>query len=80
MVKSHPMSIKLVTAEYQFDRNKVTIYFDTRLNRVDFREFVRDLFAIFKLRIWMQKVDSERSFALKPYATKALRSGVEVHF
>jgi cell fate regulator YaaT (PSP1 superfamily) len=56
LLESHPLPIKLVTAECQFDRNKITIYYDTQVTRVDFREFVRDLYSTFKTRIWMQKI------------------------
>ncbi|ORX59398.1 PSP1-domain-containing protein [Hesseltinella vesiculosa] len=48
--KSLPMDI--VDAEYQWDRRKLTFYFIAE-RRVDFRELVRDLFKIYKTRIWM---------------------------
>ena len=57
---THRLPITIVDAEYQYDRNKLTIYHDLR-RRVDFREFVRDLFAVFKTRIWMQLVNSNSS-------------------
>lgn len=52
--RSLPM--KVVDAEYQFDRNKLTFFFEAE-GRVDFRELVRDLFSIYKTRIWMQHLD-----------------------
>ncbi|KAF7721685.1 hypothetical protein EC973_004306 [Apophysomyces ossiformis] len=42
----------IVDAEYQWDRRKLTFYFVAE-RRVDFRELVRDLFKIYKTRIWM---------------------------
>jgi len=49
-----PMNV--VDAEYQFDRHKLTFFFEANC-RVDFRELVRDLFSIYKTRIWMQQID-----------------------
>jgi cell fate regulator YaaT (PSP1 superfamily) len=80
LLESHPLPIKLVTAECQFDRNKITIYYDTQVTRVDFREFVRDLYSTFKTRIWMQKVEAKYPFIPKRYASHALICGAEVQF
>ena len=44
----------VVDAEYQFDRHKLTIFYESNSRRIDFRELVRDLFAIYKTRIWME--------------------------
>lgn len=49
-----PMNV--TDAEFQFDRNKLTFFFEAE-GRVDFRELVRDLFSIYKTRIWMQQID-----------------------
>jgi hypothetical protein len=49
-----PMNI--VDAEYQYDRHKLTIYFESN-RRVDFRDLVSDMFALYKTRIWMAQVD-----------------------
>eukprot|EP00986_Skeletonema_menzelii_P007295 scaffold2848_cov150-Skeletonema_menzelii.AAC.47 len=51
-----PMTV--VDAEYQFDRNKLTFFFEAE-GRIDFRELVRDLFSIYKTRIWMQQVNKD---------------------
>eukprot|EP00597_Dinobryon_sp_UTEXLB2267_P016244 CAMPEP_0201092206 /NCGR_PEP_ID=MMETSP0812-20130820/773_1 /ASSEMBLY_ACC=CAM_ASM_000668 /TAXON_ID=98059 /ORGANISM="Dinobryon sp., Strain UTEXLB2267" /LENGTH=291 /DNA_ID=CAMNT_0047343657 /DNA_START=490 /DNA_END=1365 /DNA_ORIENTATION=+ len=51
----HHLPISVLNAVFQFDRHKLTIYYASNA-RVDFREFVRDLFAMFKSRIWMEKV------------------------
>ena len=45
----------VLDAEYQFDRHKLTFFFEAD-GRIDFRELVRDLFSIYKTRIWMQQV------------------------
>ena len=43
--------------------------------RIDFREFVRDLHAVYKIRIWMQPVDVTNSFRPNEIASRALASG-----
>ena len=47
--------MKLVDVEYTFDRNKVIFYF-TAEGRVDFRNLVKDLAAIFKTRIELRQI------------------------
>ncbi len=49
------LDMKLVDAEYQFDRNKLTIYF-TADERVDFRELVKDLAATYRTRIELRQI------------------------
>lgn len=44
--------MRLVDAEYQFDRRKLIFYYSTS-KRIDFRDLVRELFRIYKTRIWM---------------------------
>ena len=48
--------MNILDSEYQFDRHKLTFFFEAD-GRIDFRELVRDLFSIYKTRIWMQQVD-----------------------
>ncbi|KAI8092906.1 PSP1 C-terminal conserved region-domain-containing protein [Halteromyces radiatus] len=50
--KQKNLLMDIVDAEYQWDRRKLTFYFIAE-RRVDFRELVRDLFKIYKTRIWM---------------------------
>ncbi|ORC90392.1 putative cell cycle sequence binding phosphoprotein (RBP45) [Trypanosoma theileri] len=50
-----PMTI--VDAEYQFDKNKLTFFYEAQ-QRMDFRELVRDLYKTFRARIWMETVES----------------------
>ena len=47
--------MKLIDAEYTFDNNKVLFYF-TADGRIDFRELVKDLAAVFKTRIELRQV------------------------
>ena len=55
-VKTRGLPMTVCDAEYQFDRNKLTFFFEAD-GRIDFRELVRDLFSIYKTRIWMQQLD-----------------------
>jgi len=55
LVAKHGLPMKLIEAEYQHDRNKLTFYF-TADQRVDFRALVRDLAAIYKTRIELRQI------------------------
>lgn len=54
-IKDHGLDMKLVDVEYTFDNNKVLFYF-TAEGRVDFRELVKDLAAVFKTRIELRQI------------------------
>lgn len=54
-ISEHKLSMKLVDVEYTFDNNKVIFYF-TADGRVDFRELVKDLAAVFKTRIELRQI------------------------
>jgi cell fate regulator YaaT (PSP1 superfamily) len=54
-VNGHQLDMKLVDVEYTFDRNKIIFYF-TADGRVDFRELVKDLAAIFRTRIELRQI------------------------
>ncbi len=73
--QTYAMSVMIMEAEYQFDRNKLTIYYDSTV-RIDFRELVRDLFSAYKTRIWLKKYNV-RNFHPKQFATMALATGVQ---
>jgi cell fate regulator YaaT (PSP1 superfamily) len=47
--------MKLIEAEYSFDRSRVVFYF-TAEGRIDFRELIKDLAAIFKARIELRQI------------------------
>merc|ERR1712129_191221 len=59
-VRQRGLPMTVVDAEYQFDRNKLTFFFQAE-GRIDFRELVRDLFSMYKTRIWMQQLDKNGS-------------------
>jgi cell fate regulator YaaT (PSP1 superfamily) len=54
-IEEHKLPMKLVDAEYSFDRSKIIFYF-TSENRVDFRNLVRDLASIFRVRIELRQI------------------------
>ncbi len=63
------LNMKLVEAEYTFDRSKLIFYF-TAEGRVDFRELVRALASVFKVRIELRQIyerdDTKMRGALAP--------------
>jgi cell fate regulator YaaT (PSP1 superfamily) len=62
-VQRHKLKMKVSEAEWQFDRNKLTIYF-TAERRVDFRELVKDLARTFRTRIELKQIGVRDEAAL----------------
>jgi cell fate regulator YaaT (PSP1 superfamily) len=62
-VIQYGLKMKVSEAEWQFDRNKLTIYF-TAERRVDFRELVRDLARTFRTRIELKQIGVRDEAAL----------------
>lgn len=54
-VQLHNLDMKLVDVEYTLDNSKI-IFFFTSDGRVDFRDLVKDLAAIFKMRIELRQI------------------------
>lgn len=54
-IPKHGLKMKLIDCEYTFDNNKLLFYF-TADGRVDFRELVKDLAAVFKTRIELRQI------------------------
>lgn len=54
-IAEHQLPMKLVDVEYTFDGNKIIFSF-TADGRVDFRELVKDLAAIFRTRIELRQI------------------------
>ena len=54
-IRKHELQMKLIDAEYTFDNNKVLFYF-TADGRIDFRDLVKDLAAVFKTRIELRQI------------------------
>lgn len=54
-IDKHELEMKLVDVEYTFDNSKVIFYF-TADGRVDFRELVKDLAGVFRMRIELRQI------------------------
>lgn len=54
-VNKHNLQMKLIDVEYTFDNSKIIFYF-TSDGRVDFRELVKDLAGVFKMRIELRQI------------------------
>eukprot|EP01034_Spumella_vulgaris_P022124 gene22124-28229_t len=48
------LPVRIVDAEFQFDRHKITVYYEASL-RADFRGFVKDMYDRYKARVWLQR-------------------------
>ena len=78
-VKANQLVMKISDAEWQWDRKKLTFYF-TAEKRVDFRNLVRELAAMFRTRIELKQIgvrDEAKRLGLAPeeFARAALASG-----
>ena len=54
-IKKHGLDMKLIDVEYTFDSSKLLFYF-TAEGRIDFRDLVKDLAAIYKTRIELRQI------------------------
>jgi cell fate regulator YaaT (PSP1 superfamily) len=63
LVARHGLKMKVTEAEWQFDRNKLILYF-TAERRVDFRQLVRDLARTFRTRIELKQIGVRDEAAL----------------
>lgn len=54
-IAEHELSMKLIDVEYTFDNSKIIFYFVAD-GRIDFRELVKDLAAIFRTRIELRQI------------------------
>lgn len=60
-VRAKKLPMEVIDAEYQWDRRKLTFYFVAE-KRIDFRELVRELFRLYKTRIWMASLQGVGGF------------------
>jgi len=54
-ITSRGLEMKLVNAHYLLDEQKILFFF-TAENRIDFRELVKDLVSVFKMRIELRQI------------------------
>lgn len=52
------LKMEIVDCEFQFDRKKVTFFFDSQ-ESIDFRELTKDLYRVFGSRIWLENINSK---------------------
>ena len=57
LIEKHKLEMKITGAAWQFDRNRLTIFF-TAPQRIDFRELVKDLAHYFRTRIELRQISS----------------------
>lgn len=57
MVETYQLEMKITEAEWQFDRQRLTVFF-TAAQRIDFRELVKDLARTFRTRIELRQISS----------------------
>lgn len=62
IVDRHGLAMKVSDAEWQWDRNKLTLYF-TADRRVDFRQLVRELARTFRARIDLKQIGAREEAA-----------------
>ena len=78
-IKKHKLDMNLLDVEYKFDNSKILFFF-TADGRIDFRELVKDLAAIFKTRIELRHIrdrlfkELERNVSLRVKETESADS------
>ncbi|MDE6441535.1 MAG: stage 0 sporulation family protein [Clostridia bacterium] len=55
LIEKHKLNMKLVDCEFAFDGTKVVFYY-TAPSRVDFRELVKEMSSVFKMRIELRQI------------------------
>jgi hypothetical protein len=66
------LDIKVVDTEFQFDNNKLTVYFESTSGHIDFRKLQRGLFREHRCRIWLSNM-AEVEYNAKLQATRRTR-------
>lgn len=55
-VKESGFDFEVIDCEYQFDRKKISFFFDSD-HSIDFRDLVKELYKLFGARIWMENIN-----------------------
>lgn len=63
-VEERGLDMDVVNCEYQWDRHKLTFFFVSE-KRIDFRELVKELYKLYKTRIWMCAVEKSKNCYLR---------------
>lgn len=70
---NYNLGIRIVDAEFQFDNNKLTVFFATASNEhIDFRKLQRSLFRDHRCRIWLSNM-AEIEYNAKVQQTRRTR-------
>ncbi|GET93816.1 hypothetical protein, conserved [Leishmania tarentolae] len=56
--RSHGFPMEIAYAEYQFDKKKLTFYYEAR-TRIDFVQLLKELYREYGCRIWMEKLRNQ---------------------
>lgn len=59
LVQERKCQLDIVGAAYQYDMKKLTFYYRSTEQRVDFRSLLAPLYSTFHCRIWMERVDDD---------------------
>lgn len=68
-VREKLLEMDVVGCEYQWDKHKLTFFFMSE-KRIDFRELVKELYKVYKTRIWMCAVEKSKNLFLRDLMTK----------
>ncbi|KAM0687751.1 hypothetical protein COBT_001007 [Conglomerata obtusa] len=63
-VRERELEMEVVGCEYQWDKHKLTFFFMSD-KRIDFRELVKELYKVYKTRIWMCAVEKSKNCYLR---------------
>lgn len=76
LVNFSDLGIKIVNCEFQFDRQKLVVYYKSNYKRIDFRSMVTAVWYYFRTRIWMERDETMDDFLMitneAPILTSAL--------
>lgn len=68
-VNEKNLEMDVVGCEYQWDKHKLTFFFMSE-KRIDFRELVKELYKVYKTRIWMCAVEKSKNLYLRELLPK----------
>lgn len=66
-IKQNKLPMQVIDGEFQWDRRKLTFYFVSE-RRIDFRDLVKELFKIYKTRIWMCQLSPQQIVRRQPHS------------
>lgn len=73
--ETYKLPMKIIGVEYQADCRKLTVHYVADVH-IDFRDLVKDLFSLYRVRIWMKLCRQDAVFTPKKFATLSLTTGM----